>query len=83
MQLIADELVPLGIREVVIPEVDSYTYSVLCSKVGHKPEARALIATKIYTKILAPSEQSDPVGIYCGWISCRASWLQDRGQNRN
>lgn len=26
-------------REVVIPEVDSYTYGVMCSKAGHKPTA--------------------------------------------
>lgn len=46
-------------REVVIPEVDSYTYGVMCSKAGHKPEAKALTSTNIYTEILAASEALD------------------------
>ena len=46
-------------REVVIPEVDSYTYGVMCSKAGHKPDAKALTATNIYTEILAASEALD------------------------
>ena len=46
-------------REVVIPEVDSYTYGVMCSKAGHKPDAKALTASNIYTEILAASEALD------------------------
>lgn len=46
-------------REVVIPEVDSYTYCVMCSKAGHKPDAKALTASNIYTEILAASEALD------------------------
>ena len=46
-------------REVVIPEVDSHTYSVMCSKAGHKPDAKALTASNIYTEILAASEALD------------------------
>ena len=46
-------------REVVIPEVDSYTYDVMCSKAGHKPNAKALTASNIYTEILAASEALD------------------------
>ena len=46
-------------REVVIPEVDSYTYGVMCANAGHKPEAKALSATNIYTEILAASEALD------------------------
>ena len=46
-------------REVVIPEVDSYTYGVMCSKAGHKPDAKALTATNIYAEILAASEALD------------------------
>lgn len=46
-------------REVVIPEVDSYTYGVMCSKAGHKPDAKALTAANIYTEILAASEALD------------------------
>lgn len=46
-------------REVVIPEVDTYTYGVMCSKAGHKPDAKALTTTNIYTEILAASEALD------------------------
>lgn len=46
-------------REVIIPEVDSYTYGVMCSKAGHKPDAKALTATNIYPEILAASEALD------------------------
>lgn len=46
-------------REVVIPEVDTYTYGMMCSKAGHKPDAKALTATNIYTEILAASEALD------------------------
>ena len=46
-------------REVVILEVDSYTYGVMCSKAGHKPEAKALSSTNIYAEILAASEALD------------------------
>ena len=46
-------------REVVIPEVDSYTYGVMCANAGHKPDAKALTASNIYTEILAASEALD------------------------
>ena len=46
-------------REVVIPEVDTYTYGVMCQKAGHKPAAKALTASNIYTDILAASEALD------------------------
>ena len=46
-------------REVVIPEVDSYTYGVMCANAGHKPPAKALTAENIYTEILAASEALD------------------------
>lgn len=39
-------------RQVVIPEVDSYVYSVMCENAGHKPTATALTATNIYTQII-------------------------------
>ena len=38
-------------REVVIPEVDGYTYGVMCAGAGHKPAAKALTASNIYTEI--------------------------------
>ncbi len=40
------------VREVVIPEVDAYTYDIMCKKAGNKPEAIALTPTNIYTEIL-------------------------------
>lgn len=46
-------------REVVIPEVDTYVYGVMCAKAGNKPDAKALTATNIYTEILAASEALD------------------------
>ena len=46
-------------REVVIPEVDSYTYSMMCSKADHKPDAKALTASNIYAEVLAASEALD------------------------
>ncbi len=39
--------------------MDSYTYGVMCSKAGHKPDAKALTASNIYTEILAASEALD------------------------
>lgn len=46
-------------REVVIPEVDSYVYGVMCSGAGTKPEAVALDETNIYTEILKASNTLD------------------------
>lgn len=46
-------------REVVIPEVDAYTYGVMCENAGQKPAAKALTATNIYTEILAASQALD------------------------
>lgn len=46
-------------REVVIPEVDSYTYGVMCEKAGHKPAAKALSASNIYAEILLASQTLD------------------------
>ena len=59
MQLAAASALARQVREVVIPEVDSYTYGVMCANAGHKPAAKALTATDIYTEILAASEQLD------------------------
>lgn len=47
------------VREVVIPEVDTYTYGVMCSNAGHKPAAVALTAENIYSEILKGSEALD------------------------
>lgn len=39
-------------REVVIPEVDSYVYEVMCSKAGTKPSAVKLTPENIYLEII-------------------------------
>lgn len=46
-------------REVVIPEVDSYTYGVMTANAGHKPSAVVLTAANIYPEILKASEALD------------------------
>ena len=46
-------------REVVIPEVDSYTYSVMASNAGHKPAAVALTAENIFEEITKASQALD------------------------
>ena len=46
-------------REVVIPEVDSYTYGVMATNAGTKPAAKALTAESIYSDILAASAALD------------------------
>lgn len=46
-------------REVVIPEVDAYTYGVMCENAGTKPAAIALTTDNIYTEILNGSEALD------------------------
>lgn len=46
-------------REVVIPEVDAYTYGVMCESAGTKPEAIALTSDNIYNEILKGSEVLD------------------------
>lgn len=46
-------------REVVIPEVDNYTYGVMCTSAGHKPEAIALTAENIYDEIIKASAALD------------------------
>lgn len=46
-------------REVTIPEVDAYTYGVMCENAGNKPEAIALTAENIYTEILNGSQALD------------------------
>lgn len=40
------------IREVVIPEVDAYTYGMMCAGAGTKPEAIELSSANIYNEII-------------------------------
>lgn len=46
-------------REVVIPEIDSYVYSVMAANAGTVAEAKELTAANIYNEILAASEVLD------------------------
>lgn len=46
-------------REVCVPEVDTYTYGVMCENAGTKPAAVALTADNIYTEILNGSTALD------------------------
>ena len=46
-------------RQVVIPEVDAYTYGVMCTGAGQKPAAKALTKDNIYTEIIAGNNALD------------------------
>lgn len=46
-------------RQVIIPEVDTYTYGVMAADAGTKPTAVALTAENIYTEILKASTVLD------------------------
>lgn len=46
-------------REVVIPEVDQYTYGVMCENAGLKPEPVALTSTNIYNSIIEANNEMD------------------------
>lgn len=58
-QLTAAKALARQLREVVIPEVDTYTYGVMATKAGNKPDAVALTAENIYTEILKASKALD------------------------
>ena len=47
------------IREVVIPEIDTYTFSVMVDGAGHKPDAVALTSDNIYDEIVKASAALD------------------------
>lgn len=51
------------LREVVIPEVDKYTYGVMCEKAGNKPEAEELTEENIYVKIIEANNVLDDLEI--------------------
>lgn len=46
-------------RQVVIPEVDAYTYGVMCSGAGHKPDAVTLTSANIYDEIIRANNELD------------------------
>ena len=50
-------------REVVIPEVDAYTYGVMCTKAGTKPAAIELTAENIYDEICKAGALMDEASV--------------------
>lgn len=58
-QLQAASALERQLREVVIPEVDTYTYAEMCDNAGTQPDPKALTATNIYAEILEASETLD------------------------
>lgn len=57
--LAAAEALARQIRQRVIPEVDTYTFGVMCENAGIKPDPIALTAANIYGEILKASEALD------------------------
>ncbi len=51
-------------REIIIPEVDKYVYGVMTTKAGTKPEAVALTAENIYTKIIEANQALDDAEVF-------------------
>ena len=47
------------LREIVIPEVDSYTFGVMCANAGTKPAAVELTETNIYDEIIKAGKALD------------------------
>lgn len=47
------------VREVVIPEVDTYTFETMCKLAGQKPVAKALTKTNIYEEIISANKLLD------------------------
>lgn len=47
------------LRQVTVPEVDTYTYSVMCTKAGTKPAAVTLTVDNIYDEITKGTELLD------------------------
>ena len=58
-QLAAASALERQIREVVIPEVDTYTYGVMCTKAGTKPTALELTKDNIYDSIILANKVLD------------------------
>ena len=58
-QLAAASALARQVREVVIPEVDTYVYGVMTAGAGTKPDAVALTAENIYTEIIKAGNALD------------------------
>lgn len=58
-QLTAATALARQLREVVIPEVDTYVYNKMCAGAGTKPTATQLTAGNIYSEILKANNALD------------------------
>lgn len=58
-QLEAASALARQVREVVIPEVDTYTLDVMCENAGIKPDAIELTSTNIFDEIFAAGSKMD------------------------
>ena len=58
-QLAAASALARQMREVIIPEVDTYTYGVMATCAGNKPAAIALTAENIYLEIIKANNALD------------------------
>lgn len=58
-QLEAASALARQMREVVIPEVDTYTLGVMCENAGIKPDAIELTSTNIFDEIFAAGSKMD------------------------
>lgn len=58
-QLAAASALARQVREVVIPEVDTYVYGVMTAGAGHKPAAVTLTKTNIYERIIEANNTLD------------------------
>lgn len=63
-QLAAASALARQTREVVIPEVDAYTYGVMAEKAGNKPDALELTVENIYAEILKGSQALDDAEVH-------------------
>lgn len=62
-QLSAATALARQLRDVVVPEVDSYTYNTMCAYAGTKPAAATLTVENIYDEILKASQVLDDAEI--------------------
>ncbi len=59
MQLEAASALARQQRQVVIPEIDTYTYGIMCAEAGNKPNPVTLTSDNVYAEILKASEALD------------------------
>lgn len=62
-QLEAASALARQMREVVIPEVDTYTLNVMCESAGNKPDAIALTSSSIYDEIFKANSMLDEADV--------------------